>query len=106
MACVSQPSPPLAAPQHAQAPAAPGELGQARAALEHAVDLGRANLGEDDPEVLATAQQLAAVHRQADDAPGARRVLEEAYAAGQWRLGDTDPVMLGISFDLGVVAEE
>jgi hypothetical protein len=106
MACVSQPSPLLAARQHAQALAAAGALGQARAALEHAVDLGRANLGEDDPEVLATAQQLAGVHRQGDDPSGARRVLEEAYAAGQWRLGDTDPVMLGISFDLGVVAEE
>ncbi|GAA3943432.1 hypothetical protein Aau02nite_01510 [Amorphoplanes auranticolor] len=74
--------------------------------LEHAVDLGRANLGEDDPDVLLTAQQLATVHQRADDPSGARRVLEEAYAAGQWRLGDTDPVMLGISFDLGVVAEE
>ncbi|MBB4765140.1 tetratricopeptide repeat protein [Amorphoplanes digitatis] len=103
---MSQPSPLLAARQHAQALAASGDLGQARAALEHAVDLGRANLGEDDPDVLATAQQLAAVQRQAGDPSGARRVLEEAHAAGQWRLGDTDPVMLGISFDLGVVAEE
>jgi len=56
--------------------------------------------------VLLTAQQLAAVHQRAGDPSAARRVLEEAYAAGQWRLGDTDPVMLGISFDLGVVAEE
>ncbi|GAA3346789.1 hypothetical protein GCM10020358_59130 [Amorphoplanes nipponensis] len=74
--------------------------------LEHAVDLGRANLGEDDPDVLLTAQQLAAVHQRAGDPSGARRVLEEAYAAGQWRLGDADPVMVGISYDLGVVAEE
>jgi len=106
MACVSQPSPLLAARQRAQALADSGDLGQARAVLEHAVDLGRANLGEDDPDVLLTAQQLAAVHQRADDPSAARRVLEEAYAAGQWRLGDTDPVMLGISFDLGVVAEE
>ncbi|MET8154041.1 tetratricopeptide repeat protein [Actinoplanes sp. NPDC049668] len=103
---MSQPPPLLAARQHAQALADSGDLGQARAALEHAVDLGRANLGEDDPDVLATAQQLAAVHLRADDPSGARRVLEEAYAAGQWRLGDTDPLMLGISFDLGMVAEE
>ncbi|WP_158647183.1 fibronectin type III domain-containing protein [Actinoplanes sp. ATCC 53533] len=103
---MSQPSPLLAARQRAQALADSGDLGQARAVLEHAVDLGRANLGEDDPDVLLTAQQLAAVHQRADDPSAARRVLEEAYAAGQWRLGDTDPVMLGISFDLGVVAEE
>lgn len=106
MACVSQPSPLFAARQRALALADSGDLGQARAVLEHAVDLGRANLGEDDPDVLLTAQQLATVHQRADDPSGARRVLEEAYAAGQWRLGDTDPVMLGISFDLGVVAEE
>ena len=106
MACVSQPSPLLAARQRAQALADSGDLGQARAVLEHAVALGRANLGEDDPDVLLTAQQLAAVHQRADDPSAARRVLEEAYAAGQWRLGDTDPVMLGISFDLGVVAVE
>ena len=106
MACVSQPSPLFAARQHAQALADAGDLPQARAALEHAVDLGRANLGEDDPDVLLTAQQLATVHQRAGDPSSARRVLEEAYAAGQWRLGETDPVMLGISFDLGVVAEE
>ncbi|MEV4639653.1 tetratricopeptide repeat protein [Actinoplanes sp. NPDC049548] len=103
---MSHPSPLLASRQHAQALADAGDLAQARALLEHAVDLGRANLGEDDPEVLATAQQLAAVHQRAGDPSAARRVLEEAYAAGQWRLGDTDPVMLGISYDLGVVAEE
>ncbi|MGA5300394.1 tetratricopeptide repeat protein [Nucisporomicrobium flavum] len=103
---MSQPSPLHASRQRAQALAGSGDLAQARAVLEHAVELGRLNLGEDDPDVLLTAQQLATVHQQAGDAPGARRVLEEAYAAGQWRLGDTDPVMLGISFDLGVVAEE
>jgi hypothetical protein len=106
MACVSQPSPLLAARQRAQALADSGDLGQARAVLEHAADLGRANLGEDDPDVLLTAQQLAGVHLRADDPSAARRVLEEAYAAGQWRLGDADPVMVAISFDLGVVAEE
>jgi hypothetical protein len=92
--------------QHAQALAGSGDLGGARAVLERAVDVGRANLGEDDPDVLATALQLAQVHQAADDPSGARRVLEEAYAAGQWRLGDADPVMLLISHDLGVVAEE
>lgn len=103
---MSHPSPLLAPRQRAQALADAGDLAQARALLEHAVGLGRANLGDDDPEVLATAQQLATVHQRAGDPSSARRVLEEAYAAGQWRLGDTDPVMLGISFDLGVVAEE
>jgi hypothetical protein len=106
MACVSQPSPLHAARQRAQALADSGDLGQALAMLEHAVGLGRANLGDDDPEVLATAHQLATVHQRAGDPSGARRVLEEAYASGQRRLGDTDPVMLGISFDLGMVAEE
>jgi hypothetical protein len=106
MACVSQPSPLLAARQRAQVLADSGDLGQARAMLEHAVDLGRANLGEDDPDVLVTAQQLATVYQLGGDPSGARRVLEEAFAAGQWRLGDADPVMLGISFDLGMVAEE
>jgi hypothetical protein len=106
MARVSQPSPLNGARQHAQALAGSGDLGGARAVLEHAVDVGRANLGEDDPDVLATALQLAQVHQAADDPSGARRVLEEAYAAGQWRLGDAEPVMLLISHDLGVVAEE
>jgi hypothetical protein len=106
MARVSQPSPLNGARQHAQSLAGSGDLGGARAVLEHAVDVGRANLGEDDPDVLATALQLAQVHQAADDPSGARRVLEEAYAAGQWRLGDADPVMLLISHDLGVVAEE
>ncbi|MEV4703397.1 tetratricopeptide repeat protein [Actinoplanes sp. NPDC049316] len=103
---MSQPSPLHAYRQRAQALAGSGDLAQARAVLEHAVELGRLNLGEDDPDVLVTAQQLATVHQQAGDPSGARRVLEEAYAAGQWRLGDSDPVMLAISFDLGVVAEE
>ncbi|UQU62889.1 tetratricopeptide repeat protein [Couchioplanes caeruleus] len=103
---MSQPSPLYASRQRAQALAGSGDLAQARAVLEHAVELGRLNLGEDDPDVLLTAQQLATLHQQAGDPSGARRVLEEAYAAGQWRLGDGDPVMLGISFDLGVVAEE
>ena len=74
--------------------------------LERAVELGKANLSEDDPDVLVTAFQLATVLRQSGDTPGARRVLEEAYAAGQWRLGDTDALMLQISHDIGTVAEE
>jgi hypothetical protein len=74
--------------------------------LSHAVALGRVNLGEDDPGVLAAALQLARLHQGDDDPSGARRVLEEAYAAGQWRLGDSDPLMLEISYDLGLVAEE
>jgi hypothetical protein len=74
--------------------------------LEKAVELGKANLSEDDPDVLVTAYQLGSILQQDDDPTAARRVLEEAYAAGQWRLGDSDPLMLQISHDLGVVAEE
>jgi hypothetical protein len=103
---VSQPSPLTGARQHAQALADAGDLGGARAVLQHAVDMGGANLGEDDPDVLATAHQLAQLHQRAGDPSAARRVLEEAYAAGQWRLGDADPLMLLISHDLGMVAEE
>jgi hypothetical protein len=106
MAGVSQPSPLLAARQRAQALAQSGDLPGAQLMLEHAVELGKGNLGEDDPDVLATLHQLARVYQLRDDPMAARRVLEEAYAAGQWRLGDSDPLMLEISFDLGVVAEE
>src|SRR4029450_221689 len=67
---------------------------------------GRSSLGEDHPEVLAAAHQLALLHQLADDPTTARRILEEAYAAGQWRLGDADPLILEISYDLGTVAEE
>ncbi len=74
--------------------------------LEHAVELGKVNLSEDDPDVLVTALQLGTVLQQADDPSAARRVLEEAYAAGQWRLGDSDALMVRISHDIGVVAEE
>ena len=106
MARVSQPSPLEPARQRAQYLAEQGDPGGAIAMLEHAVSLGRANLGEDDPGVLGAAHHLARLHQMADDPSAARRVLEEAYAAGQWRLGDADPLMLEISFDLGVVAEE
>jgi tetratricopeptide repeat protein len=74
--------------------------------LERAVELGRANLAEDDPDVLLTAYQLGSTLQRADDPMAARRVLEEAYAAGQFRLGDADPLIVQISHDLGVVAEE
>ncbi|WP_285689007.1 tetratricopeptide repeat protein [Actinoplanes sp. NBRC 103695] len=103
---MSQPSPLEPARQRAQYLAEQGDPGGAIAMLEHAVSLGRANLGEDDPGVLGAAHHLARLHQMADDPSAARRVLEEAYAAGQWRLGDADPLMLEISFDLGVVAEE
>jgi hypothetical protein len=92
--------------QRAEALAGSADLAAAIMLLEDGVDAGKSRLGEDDPEVLATAHQLARAHLQADDPAAARRVLEEAYAAGQWRLGDADPLMLEISFDLGVVAEE
>jgi hypothetical protein len=76
------------------------------AVLARAVELGKANLSEDDPDVLLTAYELGQAHRRADDPSTARRVLEEAYAAGHWRLGDSDPLMLQISYDIGLVAEE
>ncbi|MFI5933698.1 tetratricopeptide repeat protein [Actinoplanes sp. NPDC051494] len=103
---MSQPFPLHATRQRAQALVDSGDPAQARALLEHAVELGKVNLGEDDPEVLGTAHQLAVIMHGGGDAPAARRVLEEAYAAGQWRLGESDPLMLGISYELGVVAEE
>jgi hypothetical protein len=106
MANVSQPSPLMPARQRAEALAVSGDTAGAIALLEHAVSLGKVNLGEDDPGVLAAAHQLARVYHERDDPSSARRVLEEAYAAGQWRLGDSDPLMLEISYDLGVVAEE
>jgi len=86
--------------------ASSGDLAGARAVLERAVELGKVNLSEDDPDVLLTAYQLGTVLQQADDPSGARRVLEEAYAAGLFRLGDSDALMLKISHGIGVVAEE
>jgi hypothetical protein len=106
MADVSQPSPLTPARQRALALASSGDLTGARTVLERAVELGKANLSEDDPDVLLTAYQLGMVLQQSDDPSAARRVLEEAYAAGLWRLGDSDPLMLEISHGIGVAAEE
>ena len=106
MAQVVQPSPLGAARHRAQTLASAGDLAGARAVLEHAVGVGQTRLGEDDPDVLLTACQLAEILQQIDDPSAARRVLEEAYAAGSRRLGDADPVLLRISHQLGVVAEE
>ena len=106
MAFVSQASPLTPARRRAQELAASGDLVGARAILEKAIELGKANLAEDDPDVLLTAYHLGQVHQRLDDQSAARRVLEEAYAAGQWRLGDHDPLMVEISHDIGVVAEE
>jgi hypothetical protein len=106
MANVSQASPLTPARRRAQELAASGDLAGARAILEKAVELGKVNLAEDDPDVLVTAYHLGQLYRRMDDQPAARRVLEEAYAAGQWRLGDHDALMVEISYDIGVVAEE
>ncbi|MEU4237732.1 tetratricopeptide repeat protein [Actinoplanes sp. NPDC026619] len=103
---MSQPSPLTPARERAQALAAAGDLAAARAILERALELGKANLSEDDPDVLRTAYQLGVVLQKADDPAAARRVLEEAYAAGLRRLGDANDIMLEISHDIGVVAEE
>jgi hypothetical protein len=106
MADVPQQSPLTPALGRARALIASGDLDPAQVLLERAVELGRANLGEDDPDVLTAQRELAGVYLLIDDPMGARRVLEDAYAAGQWRLGDSDPVLLHISHDLGVVAQE
>ncbi|WP_433305427.1 tetratricopeptide repeat protein [Actinoplanes sp. CA-030573] len=103
---MSQPSPLTPARQRAQSLADSGDLTGAIALLERAVELGKVNLAEDDPDVLRTALQLGGLLRRADDPSGARRVLENAYAAGLWRLGDSDALMLEISHDIGAVAEE
>ncbi|MDY7090967.1 MAG: tetratricopeptide repeat protein, partial [Actinomycetota bacterium] len=106
MASVSQPSPLDPARQRARALASSGDVAGARALLEQAVELGRINLSEDDPDVLRTAYELGILLQRVDDPSAARRVLEEAYAAGQWRLGDSDALMLQISHEIGAVAEE
>ena len=74
--------------------------------LDQTLEGAKAALGEDNPDVIATGQVLAGLHREAGDPMAARRVLEEAYAAGLLHLGDGHPLMLSISFDLGGVAEE
>ena len=106
MAGVSQPSPLTPARQRAQVLADSGDLTGAIALLERAVELGKINLAEDDPDVLRTSYLLGQMLRKDDDPSGARRVLEDAYAAGLWRLGDSDALMLEISHDIGMVAEE
>jgi len=106
MAGVSQPSPLTPARQRAQVLADSGDLTGAIALLERAVELGKINLAEDDPDVLRTSYLLGQMLRKDDDPSGARRVLEDAYAAGLWRLGDADALMLEISHDIGLVAEE
>ncbi|MEU8656864.1 tetratricopeptide repeat protein [Actinoplanes philippinensis] len=105
MADVSR-SPLTPALERARALIASGDLGSAQVLLERAVELGRENLGEDEPDVLTAQRELAGVFLRSDDPMAARRMLEDAYAAGQWRLGDGDPVMLHISHDLGIVAQE
>jgi hypothetical protein len=106
MAHVSQPSPLSPARQRALALASSGDVVGARAVLERAVELGKVNLAEDDPDVLRTAFELGSLLQRIDDPAGARRVLEEAYAAGQWRLGDADPLMVEISHGIGLAAQE
>ncbi|SNY25841.1 hypothetical protein SAMN05421748_102418 [Paractinoplanes atraurantiacus] len=106
MAAVSQASPLGPARRRAQELVGAGDLAGARAVLEKAVELGKVNLAEDDPDVLLTAYELGTILQLADDPMAARRVLEETYASGLWRLGDSDPLMLRISHDIGVVAEE
>jgi len=103
---VSESSPLLAFWRRARDLLAAGDPVGARAVLEHAVELGKSNLPEGDPDVLRTAFELGRVLQQVDDPMAARRVLEEAYSAGQRRLGDSDALMVRISHGIGVVADE
>ncbi|GAA2470580.1 tetratricopeptide repeat protein [Winogradskya humida] len=89
----------------AQTLADAGEVAQAQAVLENAIEQGKTGLAEGDPELLATMRQLAALHTRLDDPTAARRLLEEAMA-GAHRLPDTDPLRLMLTYDLAVVAEE
>ncbi|MDR7276864.1 hypothetical protein [Catenuloplanes atrovinosus] len=92
--------------QQAQQLADSGDLAGAQALLTRVVDQARPGLAAGGPELLATMRQLAGLHVQAGDHPGARRLLEEAYAAGQQRSQPADPVMVLLAYDLAVVADE
>ncbi|GAA4977209.1 tetratricopeptide repeat protein [Actinoplanes utahensis] len=91
--------------QRAEALAEAGNLDDAVALLERAVELGRTRLAEGDPELLTTMRQLAGLHLRADDPMSARRVLEEALEARQ-RAGAPDQLTLLLAYDLAVVAQE
>src|SRR5688500_12643988 len=88
---VSQ-SPLELAEQNARALRDAGDLAGARVMLDQTLEGAKVALGEDNPDVIATAQVLAGLHREAADPAAARRVLEEAFAAGQLRLGDAHPL--------------
>ncbi|GIE89749.1 tetratricopeptide repeat protein [Actinoplanes regularis] len=103
---MSHPSPLTPALERAHSLVAAGDLAGAAELLERAIEIGRATLSHDDPDVLATQRELASLRHQAGDPAAARRALETAYEAGRFSLGDDDPLMLQISYDLGVVAEE
>jgi Tetratricopeptide repeat len=103
---VPQPTHLTAIQQNARALRGNGDLAGARLMLEQGLEMAKASLGEDHPEVLSTAHLLAGLHREAGEPAAARRVLEEAIAAGQLRYGDGEPLMLAMSYTLGTVADE
>lgn len=101
-----QPTQLTAIQQNARALRSNGDLAGARLMLEQGLELAKATLGEDHPDVLSTAHLLAGMHREAGEPAAARRVLEEAIAAGQLRYSDGEPLMLALSYTLGTVADE
>jgi hypothetical protein len=103
---VPQPTQLTAVQQNARALRGNGDLAGARLMLEQALEVAKASIGEDHPEVLSTAHLLAGMHREAGEPAAARRVLEEAVAAGQLRYADGEPLMLALSYTLGTVADE
>ncbi|GGM13926.1 hypothetical protein ACFFX1_31925 [Dactylosporangium sucinum] len=92
--------------QGARAVAAQGDTRGAFALLDEAVDRAGAQLGTDDPEVLAATGLLAKFHADLGELADARRVLEESLAAGYQRLGDGHEVMLGLAYELARIADE
>ncbi|HYN92950.1 MAG TPA: tetratricopeptide repeat protein [Pilimelia sp.] len=103
---MSAPSPLAAVQRDARARREAGDLAGAIAVLAGALDGAKPALGEDHPDILNTAYQLAQFHREAAEPAAARRVLEEALAAGQRRFPEDDRLLLAMSLALGSVAEE
>jgi hypothetical protein len=103
---VPQPTHLTAVLQNARSLRGNGDLAGARLMLEQGLEVAKASLGEDHPELLSAAHLLAGLHREAGEPAAARRVLEEAVAAGQLRYSDSEPLMLALSYSLGTVADE
>jgi hypothetical protein len=92
--------------RYARALATRGELRDAQAMLEQALEPAATMLGPDHPEVLAATRLLAFLHRELGELSDARRILEEALAAAQLALGDDSSALLPLSYDLATLADE